>query len=416
MSPVRNPRRSSPFRRRNQPGPPRTARRSPLVVNPIASAFLAFLPILHSGPHDLARNFVASPASRIRARYGWRAAGVVGEMPGSGTSVFSEAEEFEASLRQDGCLGVVVTGPGRFAARLTRVALVRLHLAAGEELLSRVAFVATPADNILISFPLDDESRVIWGGIELAPGEIMTLGPGGQAHARTAGSCRWGSIRLPARVLAVYGHALLGAPPIIPTWARPWRAPLPALRRLRELHAIAIRAAEIRPATVTGEEAAHGLEQQLIEPLIACLTAAGTRRNGPVHHRNQGLAARLEEKLRSMPDKNPSIAGICAGLGVPLAALRACCEEQLGIGPARYLRLRRLQGFRRALLAAEAGRESLAEVAERYGVRDLRRFLAAYRAFFGEPPSAALGGGRTGPSSFLRLPRRIRPSKLPTLH
>jgi hypothetical protein len=31
-------------------------------------------------------------------------------MPGSVTSVFSEAADFEAALREDGCLGMLVTG------------------------------------------------------------------------------------------------------------------------------------------------------------------------------------------------------------------------------------------------------------------------------------------------------------------
>jgi AraC-like DNA-binding protein len=337
-------------------------------------------------------------------------------MPGCETSVFSETTAFEASLREEGCLGLVTTGPGRFAARLTRVVLVRLNLAAAEERLSRIAFVAIPADQVLISFPLDDESRMIWGGIEFASGEIMTLGPGGPAHARTEGPCRWGSIRLPEAELAAYGGALLGAAPIIPSWAKPWRAPPAALRRLRELHAVAIRAAEARPATITGKEAAHGLEQQLIEPLVACLTAAGAGRNGPVRRRNQGLAARFEGQLRSGSYMPGSIAEICAALGVSTPVLRVCCEEQLGMSPARYLRLRRLQRFRRALLSTDAERESLAAVAERHGIRDLSRFIVAYRAFFGETPSVTFSRSQAGAPSRPRIPRRSRPGKIPTIH
>ena len=40
-------------------------------------------------------------------------------MPGSVTSVFSEAEDFEAALGEDGCLGLLIIGPGQFRARLT---------------------------------------------------------------------------------------------------------------------------------------------------------------------------------------------------------------------------------------------------------------------------------------------------------
>jgi hypothetical protein len=65
-------------------------------------------------------------------------------MPGSVTSVFSEADEFEAALLGEGGLGLLVTGSGAFRARLTRVALHRLRLIAAEEYLPRIAFVAVP--------------------------------------------------------------------------------------------------------------------------------------------------------------------------------------------------------------------------------------------------------------------------------
>jgi hypothetical protein len=48
-------------------------------------------------------------------------------MPGSITSVFSEPGDFEAALRQEGSLGLLVTGRGQFRARLTQVMLPRLR-------------------------------------------------------------------------------------------------------------------------------------------------------------------------------------------------------------------------------------------------------------------------------------------------
>ena len=39
-------------------------------------------------------------------------------MPGSVTSVFSEPGDFEAALREEGGLGLLITGRGQFRARL----------------------------------------------------------------------------------------------------------------------------------------------------------------------------------------------------------------------------------------------------------------------------------------------------------
>jgi hypothetical protein len=72
-------------------------------------------------------------------------------MPGGVTSVFSEAHEFEAALLEKGNLGLLVTGPGAFRARLTQVALHRIRLSAAEEYLPRIAFVAVPHDMIVVS-------------------------------------------------------------------------------------------------------------------------------------------------------------------------------------------------------------------------------------------------------------------------
>ena len=49
-------------------------------------------------------------------------------MPQSSTSIFSEPEDFEAALRGDGVVGVLVMGDGKFRARLTQVVLEEICL------------------------------------------------------------------------------------------------------------------------------------------------------------------------------------------------------------------------------------------------------------------------------------------------
>jgi hypothetical protein len=46
-------------------------------------------------------------------------------MPGSVTSVFGEAERFEAALREEGCTGLFVTEGGEFRARLMQTSVSR---------------------------------------------------------------------------------------------------------------------------------------------------------------------------------------------------------------------------------------------------------------------------------------------------
>jgi transcriptional regulator GlxA family with amidase domain len=67
------------------------------------------------------------------------------------------------------------------------------------------------------------------------------------------------------------------------------------------------------------------------------------------------------------------------------------------MGPARYIRLRRLNLVRAALRRADPETTSVAVLAGRYGFSEPGRFATRYRGFFGEPPSATLRHLRSGP-------------------
>jgi AraC-like DNA-binding protein len=308
------------------------------------------------------------------------------KMPGSVISLFTEPDEFQAALREDGVLNLLVTGSGQFRARLTQVTLHHLRLSAGDEYLSRIAFVAVPADMLLITLPLGDRPAPVWDGMEMRVGEMITFGPGQRMHARSDGPCQWGAIQLPFEDFVQYGGALRGATPIVPALAR-WRPPRAALRQLRHLHQAAVRTAEARSGVLADSEAAHGLEQQMIHALVESLSAR------PVYEetagrRHRGILACFEELLEAEPP--PGIAAIGAALGVSQRLLRECCKKNLGMDPSRYRRLRGMQRARRALRDENPDRTSVSAIARRYGFRDPGRFAMNYRALYGESPSATL--------------------------
>jgi AraC-like DNA-binding protein len=311
-------------------------------------------------------------------------------MPGSRASVFGEPEDFQAALSADGVAGVLFTGRGQFRARLTQVGLERLQLAAVEEAQSRIAFIAMPADMVLVSFPIDGGPSPVWGGIEIRTGEMITVGPGERLHARTLGPCHWGAIRVPDRQLADYARALNGTGFVVPPAAR-WRPPRAAVRQLRHLHRAAIRMAEARVGALTDLQAAHGLEQQLLHSLIECLSAGLAGEETPTARRHRDILARFEDLLVAEPSLR--MADICAALRVSERTLRECCKKQLGMGPSSYRRLRGMQQVHRALRGRNLDTASVSGVAGQYGFRDLGRLAANYRALYGELPSATLRKG-----------------------
>jgi AraC-like DNA-binding protein len=304
--------------------------------------------------------------------------------------VFSEPDDFQTALREDGVLGMLITSHGRFRALLTEIALHRLRLSAAEEQLPRIAFVAVPADAVLVPLPMRGGPSPIWGGIGTRTDQIITLGPGQRVYARTDGHCRWGTIRLPVRDLARYGRAMSGAEFALPHLVARWQPPPAARRELHQLHRAAIRAAEIRSGVLVDSEAVHGLEQQLIHALIDCLSA-GPLDEHKSAQRHRDVLAQFEGRLQMQPFFR--VDEICVALGVSARTLRKGCEEHLGVSPSRYLRLRRLQQVHRALRSGNSDSASVAETARRYGVRDLGRFAASYRTLYGELPSVTLHRG-----------------------
>jgi len=311
-------------------------------------------------------------------------------MPGSVTSTFSEPEDFEDALRKEGCRGLVITGRGRFRARLTQITLHRLRLSAAEEQLPRIAFITVPNDIIVLAFSIDDETAPVGGQVQTRSHEIMVLSPGEQVHLRTNGPSRCAAIRFPAEELAQYGSAMNGVPFVAPTATLHWRPPREAIRRLRSLHAAALRMAATRPQALVDADAARGLEQQLIDATVDCLSAGSTDEDTRRGHRNRDTMARFEQLLQQRHSRILPMAETCAALDVSEQVLRGLCTEHLGMSPTAYDRLRRMSLARRALRRGAPEAPSVSEVARHYGFRNLGRFAITYHAAYGEHPSATL--------------------------
>ncbi len=312
-------------------------------------------------------------------------------MPSCSTSTFSEPEEFEAALRRQTNVDLLVTEQSHFRGRITQVDLHLLHLAVAHETAPRIAFVSMRPDIVLVLWPIGRPASQIWSGAPSLAGELVILGPGDRAHARTQGASRWAALWMSATDLDRYSQTLTGAPVRALNGARSWRPEGAALQTLRELHAAAITIFERRPDEVLYASAVHGLEQQLIHALVECLSDAvpGAHNRG-IAKRHGNLMARFEDACATGEHRVPNLIEICATLGVAERSLRTSCTQHLGMGPMSYLRLRRLQSVRRALCSASPGGSSVAELARCHGFTELGRFAARYRQLFGELPSATL--------------------------
>jgi AraC-like DNA-binding protein len=94
--------------------------------------------------------------------------------------------------------------------------------------------------------------------------------------------------------------------------------------------------------------------------------------------------------IAEAPDRMLSLVDVCARIGVAERTLRACCHDFLGLGPSRYLMLRRMSLARLALRTGDPAATRVTDIALSYGFAELGRFAVAYKALFGESPSATL--------------------------
>jgi len=87
--------------------------------------------------------------------------------------------------------------------------------------------------------------------------------------------------------------------------------------------------------------------------MVRCLAEGAAVEPTAGNHRHDTIVARFEEFLEANLDHPLYLTEICAAIGVAERTLRASCEEHLGMGPIRYLALRRMHLVRRALLHSD---------------------------------------------------------------
>jgi transcriptional regulator GlxA family with amidase domain len=86
---------------------------------------------------------------------------------------------------------------------------------------------------------------------------------------------------------------------------------------------------------------------------------------------------------------------LCVELAIPERSLNALCQQQLGMSPGRYMRLRRMANARRTLCAPAPG-DTVTGIATRFGFTELGKFSQAYRTVYGERPIDTLNRARSG--------------------
>lgn len=309
-------------------------------------------------------------------------------MPSSSVRTFTDPDDYASSIRA-AAAEMLVTGQGSFAAKITRIDLRRLWMQRFVETLPRTIYSAQPAGRVVMAFRTRPGPSLRRGGVEMGPADI-SLSEGASFYQHSSGAVDFASMSLPTdQMIAAIGEAT-GRDLI-----RPGRSlmisPRPAaMARLLRLHTEAAELATNAPDIIADADAAHGLEQALLHAALACLDDGPIDEDRASLRQHQLIMRRFHRLLEARPDGALYLPAVCETIGVTERTLRRCCHEQFGMGPMRFLLLRRMHLARRALRAADPSAANVTAIAMQFGFWELGRFAVAYRSLFGEPPSATL--------------------------
>jgi AraC-like DNA-binding protein len=310
-------------------------------------------------------------------------------MPSCAVRTFSDPDAYAAAIRQS-TVQLTVTGRGHFTAQIVRIDLHHLWMQRLADSLPRITHTDSSGGRAVISFRMQPGPSLTWGGVDLRPGQIIRHKVGGSSHQHASGGTGIGAMSLPLEDMAAVGAVIAGCELTAPSDALIVTPPPAAMAKLLRLHAAAGQLAEAAPEVIGHPEAARGLEQSLIEALVGCIAVAEAQEDRAAQRRHALITHRFHKMVEENPDSALYVPEICAAIDVSPRTLLACCQEHLGMGPKRYLMLRRMSLVRRALRQATPGTTTVTNIASQYGSWEFGRFAGVYKSTFGETPSETL--------------------------
>jgi AraC family ethanolamine operon transcriptional activator len=287
-------------------------------------------------------------------------------------------------------LKIVQLASGSFDGQLTHARIGTLSLSAGDfEPDIRARGVMNP-DLVTIGMMVQSSGEVQQWDYDVLPGDVVVFPKSVEQEGRFTGRSRYITVTLGEEDLALHaaGERLLQDPDF---WTGNYRFRVkPSVRDFirREL---ADKIAQLRQGVLPESAAATNyFGRSLLESFIVGILDA-SEFSERERHVGSRLVRAVEDYVDAVKSEQPiHISELCSALVVSRRTLHRAFHETLGIGPAEYLRLRRLSAVHRTLSSAYSTPMSVTRTALDAGFSDLGRFAVYYRRLYGETPSQTL--------------------------
>jgi AraC family ethanolamine operon transcriptional activator len=225
---------------------------------------------------------------------------------------------------------------------------------------------------------------------EVLPGDIYTLARGDDVDHRVSGRIRYAFVSLDPELLLRQGAEDAAREERAFWEKRRWFHVSPPMRLLiaRSVQTLVEGVLEAS-APVTGG-ALRQLEADLIEPFLWGFVFHESHREERQALSGTAIVRRVEDWVDGRPPAMIQLSELCRELRLSRRTLQRAFMETLGIGPARYLTLKRLAAVRAVLRQSDVTSATVLDVARSHGFWELRQFEKHYRRTFRESPTDTL--------------------------
>jgi len=246
---------------------------------------------------------------------------------------------------------------------------------------------------VVLATILESAGRITQWWNDVAPGSVVVFPPSVEFDGIHAGGTFYCAVSIPLPELSsmLGGEGRLSEPEFWQTRRMSSLGPLDGARMRQRLIEI-VSGIERRIPSAPREGAGDFFKRSILEPFVTSLANAL-----PPRTTRSATGARLVRETEDFIDgagRPVHISELSSALNVSRRSLHRAFADTLGIGPAAYLRSRRLSAVRSALVRSDPAAVSIGDLAFEHGFAETGRFAAYYRAHFGETPSETLRSSR----------------------
>lgn len=254
-----------------------------------------------------------------------------------------------------------------------------------------------PADHLTIALNLDSRPRAdAWRahGRPLPPHCLFGLDSSREVHLTLPATVHMGLVLVPRETLRPWaerlgwrnfeGGELLLRPNWLPLDPGRWQG-------LRHYLIQVFEQVRHSPDRLGRPEVVRRILDDLMPLLVEALVAGlgeGVRLERPPARIE--MVKQVQDWIHDHPEQAITLADLCHQAHISRRTLIQGFQEHLGVGPMAYLKIHRLHGVRRDLLAADPRQRGVGTIAAEWGFLNAGHFARYYHQLFGERPRDTL--------------------------